>query len=109
MCPDSVEFAEFKFRKTLTLTLPGGARAGDVVGSARFTDPAGAAGREDRQCLRGFTRGDCEHLWMHARHRHGDVSVTERGGRRHDGWTEAGQLIQRMSGVCESTQWVQWA
>lgn len=24
--------------------------------------------------------GDCEHLWVHARHRHGDVSVTERGG-----------------------------
>ena len=50
---------------------------------------------------------DCEHLWMHARHRHGDGSVTERGGRRHDGWTETGQLIQRMSGVCESSQRVQ--
>ena len=50
---------------------------------------------------------DCEHLWMHARHRHGAGSVTERGGLRHDGWTEAGQVVQRMSGVCGSAQWVQ--
>ena len=57
MCPDSVEFAEFKFREAFTSTLPGGVLVGDVVDSAWFTDPAGAAGRGGRLCLRGFVRG----------------------------------------------------
>ena len=57
MCPDSVEFAELKFRETCTSTLPGGVLMGDVVESALFTNPAGAAGRGGRLCLRSFVRG----------------------------------------------------